>query len=258
MELNRTERRALAAALLLVGLGAVGRAVLGPAPGEHSWRGPDDTGRVAALGGLSGARDAVADALRDEERALEPLAPGERLDPNVASEVELRRLPGIGPGRARAIVEERRRRPFRDTREIQRVAGIGPATYERLAPLLKVAGGAAGKGEPPAGVRGGAAGRMGPAATAVPPTTAAPPTAAAPAAPACGGGREAVDLNSAGLEELVGLPGIGPARAARIVEHRSRFGRFTAPEELEAVPGIGPATVARLRGLVCALGDGAP
>ncbi len=256
MELNRTERRALAAALLLVGLGAVGRAVLGPAPGEHSWRGPDDTGRVAALGGLSEARDAVADALRDETRALEPLAPGERLDPNAASEVELRRLPGIGPSRARAIVEERRRRPFRDTREIQRVAGIGPATYERLAPFLEVAGGAAGVGEPPGGVRGGVAGGRGTAATAVPPTTAA--TTGAPAAPGCGGVREAVDLNVAGLEELVGLPGIGPARAARIVKHRSRVGRFTAPEQLEAVPGIGPATVARLRGLVCARADGAP
>ncbi len=252
MELNRSERRALAAALLLVGLGAIGRAGLGPAPGEHSWRARDETGRVAAAGGIGEARDAVADALRDEERALEPLAPGERLDPNVASEVELRRLPGIGPARARAIVEERHRRPFREAREILRVAGLGPATYERLAPLLKVAGGAGGMGEPPAGVRGGAVGPMGPAATAVSPTTAALPV------PACGGGREAVDLNSAGLEELVALPGIGPARAARIVEHRSRFGRFTAPEELEAVPGIGPATVARLRGLVCALGDGAP
>ncbi len=230
MELNRTERRALAAALLLVGLGAIGRAGLGPAPEEHSWREPGETGPVAGAAGLPEARDAVAGALRDEERALEPLAPGARLDPNVASEVELRRLPGIGPARARAIVEERRRGPFRDARGIQRVAGIGPATYERLAPYLEVGGEAAGAG---------------------------PPSDGLPATPGCGSGGTAVDLNAAGSEALIELPGIGPARAAGIVAHRSRVGRFTAPEELEAVPGIGPATVARLRGLVCA-GDARP
>ena len=43
------------------------------------------------------------------------------------------------------------------------------------------------------------------------------------------------------------LPGVGPALAARIVEHRTRNGRFRAADELEKVPGIGAATLARLR-----------
>jgi competence protein ComEA len=62
-----------------------------------------------------------------------------------------------------------------------------------------------------------------------------------------GGG--VVDVNTASAEELDALPGIGPALAARIVEHRARGGRFRSLEALAEVPGIGPATVERLRPL---------
>ena len=55
-----------------------------------------------------------------------------------ASAEELESLPGIGPQRARAIVEERARRPFASTEELRRVRGIGPATLRTLAPQLFV------------------------------------------------------------------------------------------------------------------------
>ncbi len=41
-----------------------------------------------------------------------------------------------------------------------------------------------------------------------------------------------VDLNSAPAAVLEGLPGIGPTRAQRIVESRTREGRFTEPADL--------------------------
>jgi competence protein ComEA len=47
-----------------------------------------------------------------------------------------------------------------------------------------------------------------------------------------------VSLNRASREELEKLPGIGPALAARIVEHRERYGRFRRPEHLMMVRGI--------------------
>jgi len=56
-----------------------------------------------------------------------------------------------------------------------------------------------------------------------------------------------VDVNAAAAAELAQLPGLGPATAARIVEHRERHGPFTACEDLLAVPGIGPATLAGIR-----------
>jgi len=59
-----------------------------------------------------------------------------------------------------------------------------------------------------------------------------------------------VDVNRAGVEELDGLPGIGPATAQAIVAHRDQHGPFASVEDLEAVRGIGPAKLDALRGLV--------
>ena len=56
-----------------------------------------------------------------------------------------------------------------------------------------------------------------------------------------------VNLNTATVEELQALPGIGPVLAQRIVEHRTTRGPFQRPEELIEVKGIGPRTFERLR-----------
>lgn len=47
-----------------------------------------------------------------------------------------------------------------------------------------------------------------------------------------------IDLNQADAETLAGLPGIGPARAARIVEYRTTVHPFEEAIEIVAVPGI--------------------
>ncbi|MGP9536810.1 helix-hairpin-helix domain-containing protein [Brachybacterium sp. AOP43-C2-M15] len=56
-----------------------------------------------------------------------------------------------------------------------------------------------------------------------------------------------IDLNAASAAELEELPGVGPAIAQRIVEHRERNGPFTAVEGLLEVSGIGPATLEKMR-----------
>lgn len=55
-----------------------------------------------------------------------------------------------------------------------------------------------------------------------------------------------VNINRAGVDELVNLPGIGPTRARAIVEHRDRHGPFRAPGDLRNVAGIGEATFQNL------------
>jgi competence protein ComEA len=50
---------------------------------------------------------------------------------------------------------------------------------------------------------------------------------------------EKVNINSATLEQLQSLPGIGPATAKNIVEHRTKVGKFTRIEEIINVKGIG-------------------
>ncbi len=49
----------------------------------------------------------------------------------------------------------------------------------------------------------------------------------------------AVDLNTAGVQQLAGLPGIGTGLAERIVEYREENGPFRYPDEIVNVRGIG-------------------
>lgn len=53
-----------------------------------------------------------------------------------------------------------------------------------------------------------------------------------------------VNINSAGAEELMLLPRVGPAVAERIIEFRDKNGEFKSKEELMLVRGIGEATYA--------------
>lgn len=114
-----TWRRADLAVLVVLVLGA---AVLLAAWGA---------GRRRDLGGEPGGL-----AQRAERAA-------ERIDPNLASAASLRRLPGIGPALARAIVAARGPEaggPFKNVDDLQaRVRGIGPVTARVIAPLLTFA-----------------------------------------------------------------------------------------------------------------------
>jgi competence protein ComEA len=59
-----------------------------------------------------------------------------------------------------------------------------------------------------------------------------------------------VHLNTATLEQLDSLPGIGPVTAQKILDFRQQHGAFGSVDELDAVPGIGPARLEQLKGLV--------
>ena len=168
---------------------------------------PTTTSRPAET--ARAARQAVDDTLARKEEAARPLAPGERIDVNRADAVQLQRLPGVGPARAAAIIRERAAGgAFASPADIERVPGVGRAMIERWADALAVSG-------------------------APRPTREAPPSR--------------VDLNRALPKELEQITGIGPELARRIVEARTRRGRFASVDELLDVPGIGPKTLEIIR-----------
>lgn len=59
-----------------------------------------------------------------------------------------------------------------------------------------------------------------------------------------------VNINTADVQALETLPGVGPATAATIISHREEHGSFGAIDALVAVRGIGPATLEALRDYV--------
>lgn len=60
-----------------------------------------------------------------------------------------------------------------------------------------------------------------------------------------------IDINTASLEELQTLKGIGPVTAQRILDHRTRIGRFDSVDQLLEVKGIGAKTLEKFRDQAC-------
>ena len=236
-DLNRAERKAIGTALVLIGVSLVVRTGLAPKPGDF-----DGIEAIDPARDLDGVEGDVLAALVREQRAQTPLAEGERIDVNRASAEELRRLPGVGPSLAGALIEERNREPFRDAADLRRVAGVGEVTAGRLAPYLDF---------------GAAAARPGLAPPALPPglTSAPPPTPGGPG-PSSGAGCPSdgsrIDLNRAGREALESLPGIGAVIAGRILEDRAANGAFPGVDALTRVRGIGERSLERLADRICA------
>ena len=222
--MSRTERRALVLLLLLALVGHGVRWLL--------LRPDEPPGQVTVLAALPTRSPA---AHRDSVAALSrPLGPGERIDADRASALELARLPRVGPGLARRIVAHREAHgPFGGLESLDRVPGIGPALLEALRPHLTF------------GMAGQAVGGS-VAQNAAAPGAGGCPEGARPAG--CSPGR--LNLNLASAAALDSLPGIGPARAASIVQYRASHGSFGSVEELGRVAGMGPAALARIRDLV--------
>jgi competence protein ComEA len=149
-------------------------------------------------------------------------------DLNRADRDELVSVPGIGPAVAESILKQRGDRGgFKSLDELSEVTGIGAQTVQNLRQRFNIsrkrAGAAksASKGE----VRKGSGAHKTAKNTRIAKS----------------------DLNRADHDELVSVPGIGPAAAESILEQRGDRGGFKSLDELSDVTGIGAQAVQNLR-----------
>ncbi|NIM52546.1 MAG: hypothetical protein GTO22_25415 [Gemmatimonadales bacterium] len=162
----------------------------------------------------TGPRPAQDSVAARAARLARPLGRYEKIDVDRAGADELTRLPRIGPALAGRIVADREAAgPFGSLEALDRVPGVGPALLAAIRRHVTFSAGPWGRPRRP---------------------------------PAAG----IVTINTATVEELAQLPGIGRVRAQAIVEDRRRRGPFRRLEDLVRVRGIGSATVERLRGKV--------
>lgn len=159
-----------------------------------------------------------------------------QLEINRATAKDFETLPGIGPVTAESIVAYRNQigGTFHSVEQLDEVSGIGEKTMERLKPLLFMA--------PIAGNEAQLALVPNAIITQHSPSSLSTPQQLDTT------GR--VNINTAGLEELQKLSGIGEKKAEAILLDRQQNGPYRRVDDLQRVPGIGPKTIEKNRHLI--------
>ncbi len=103
----------------------------------------DDTAGEDGIGDRADAKNAggtVGGADADVGKGAEAADSG-KLDLNAATASELDALPGIGPAKAQAIIEDRQANgPYESVEQLTRVKGIGTKLLDKLKPYVRAGG----------------------------------------------------------------------------------------------------------------------
>ena len=96
---------------------------------------PVDLPASSAVGGQNGAGGGPNSAASNATTSTQPAI----IDLNIATAVDLDRLPGVGPSTAKAIIDHRTRNgPFASVDDLLKVKGIGPAKLAEIRPWVRV------------------------------------------------------------------------------------------------------------------------
>ena len=96
-------------------------------------------GKKEKLNELRGISDSLLSVYEKHSEKNNPLAPGEKININIAYVSDLKVLPGIGQMTAERIVEYRERnKGFRKKEELMNVKGIGEKKFQKIKDLITV------------------------------------------------------------------------------------------------------------------------
>ncbi|HPQ20027.1 MAG TPA: ComEA family DNA-binding protein [bacterium] len=203
----------------------------------------EDLAKVPGLGEkkIAKFKDKITFGKIDKKILKEKLAitADGKINLNLATEEDLVKVEGIGPGTAKKIIKYREEhKKFKSVEELREVPGIGQKKFEQISKYLTVTRGGLTKEDylkrkdraekekekkekikESSGLSEKKKSKKG----------------------------DKININNATVEELTTLPKIGPSAAKRIIEYRKENGRFRRIEDIMNVPGIGIATFERIK-----------
>lgn len=206
------------------------------------------------------ASSALAQTTNKSTHAKSSAGKGSRVNVNTADVQKLETLPGVSASMAKKIVAGR---PYKSLDDLKKVNGMSQAKIDGLKNHVTFGSTTASakksrsKEKSATASTGGATTSTETArnsteesSTPMAATGSSSGTSRTSATPKKTGPAEPININTASLEQLEQLPGIGPTRAQAILDYRQQNGNFGSVEDIQKVKGIKEGEFSKIKDMI--------